>query len=81
MVTVASVRYFLCTALRRFRLRVLTAKAAPIMLGLAKTQPAAAVQTAFDKFFMWGLYLRGSLDTLAFAALVWALTDAYRMSK
>jgi hypothetical protein len=60
---------------------ILTAKAAPIMLGLAKAQSTAGTQTAFDEFVFWGLYLRGSVDTLAFAALVWALADAYRMSK
>jgi hypothetical protein len=60
---------------------ILTAKAAPIMLGLAKAQPAAAIQNAFDEFFLWGLYLRGAGDTLAFAALVLALTNAYRVNK
>lgn len=60
---------------------ILTAKAAPIMLGLAKAQPTASVQAAFAEFFMWGLYLRGAVDSLAFVALVWALTNAYRVSK
>ncbi len=60
---------------------ILTTKAAPIMLDLSKAQPPAAVQTAFEEFFFWGLYLRGSLDTLAFADLVWALTDAYRIEQ
>jgi hypothetical protein len=54
---------------------LLTAKAAPIMLGLASSQSAAAAQRAFDEFFLWGLYFRGLADTLAFVALVWALSN------
>lgn len=56
---------------------ILTIKAAPIMLGLRRALPAATVQSAFSDFFMWGLYLRGAADTLAFAALVCALSSAY----
>lgn len=52
---------------------LLTAKAAPIMLGLASPAPAAAMQHAFDEFFLWGLYFRGTADTLAFIAAIWAL--------
>jgi len=33
---------------------------------------------AFDEFFVWGLYLRGAADTLAFIALVWALAAAVK---
>ncbi len=58
---------------------LLTIKAAPIMLSLAAPQSAAAAQQAFDEFFVWGLYLRGAADTLAFAALVWALASLYRI--
>jgi len=58
---------------------LLTVKAAPIMLSLAAPQDAAAAQRAFDAFFVWGLYLRGAAETLAFAALVWALSDLYRI--
>jgi hypothetical protein len=54
---------------------LLTAKAAPIMLALASPQTAAAIQHAFDKFFFWGLYLRGSLDTLAFVSAGWSLSN------
>ena len=54
---------------------LLTVKAAPIMLGLASSQSPAAVERAFDQFFLWGLYIRGLVDTLAFAALVWALAN------
>lgn len=57
---------------------LLTIKAAPIMPSLGGVLPAEAVQSAFDEFFMWGLYLRGTADTLAFAALVWALSCAYQ---
>jgi hypothetical protein len=49
------------------------------MLSLAAPQNAAAAQRAFDEFFVWGLYLRGAAETLAFAALVWALSDLYRI--
>jgi hypothetical protein len=55
---------------------ILTAKAAPIMLGLASPQPAAAVQFAFDEFFFWGLYLRGAADIAAFVASICALANA-----
>ena len=51
----------------------LTVKAAPIMLSLAEAQSAVATESAFEEFYTWGLYLRGAADTLAFAALVWAL--------
>jgi hypothetical protein len=51
-----------------------TAKAAPIMLGLTATQSHADMQRAFEDFFLWGLYVRGSADLLAFVALVWALS-------
>lgn len=55
----------------------LTVKAAPIMLALDKSLPAPAIQTAFDDFFLWGLYLRGLAEVLAFAALVWAQSIPY----
>jgi hypothetical protein len=54
---------------------LLTVKAAPIMLGLASSESAAAAQRAFDEFYLWGLYSRGFADTLAFAALIWALSN------
>ncbi len=60
---------------------LLTVKAAPIMLGLAKSQPAAATQTSFNEFFVWGLYLRGSADLLAFVSLVWGLSVPYHVDK
>jgi hypothetical protein len=57
---------------------LLTVKAAPIMLGLAEPQPARSFQQAFDEFFLWGLYLRGAADTLAFVALIWGLVWTVR---
>jgi hypothetical protein len=59
---------------------LLTIKAAPIMLSLAASQSPAAVQRAFDEFYFWGLYLRGFVDVLAFAALVWALCNLRRLA-
>jgi hypothetical protein len=43
------------------------------VIGLLLTVTAAH-QDAFDAFFLWGLYLRGSVDALAFLASVWALS-------
>jgi hypothetical protein len=57
---------------------LLTVKAAPIMLGLAASQSPAAVARAFDQFYFWGLYVRGFVDVLAFAALVWAVANLGR---
>jgi len=41
---------------------LLTLKAAPIMLSLARAQPDVAIQHAFDEFFLWGLYFRGTAE-------------------
>jgi hypothetical protein len=57
---------------------LLTTRAAPIMLGLPALQTKPAVQQAFDQFFLWGLFLRGSADVLCFVALVWALSNLHR---
>ena len=57
---------------------LLTTRAAPIMLGLPALQTQPAVQQAFDQFFLWGLFLRGSADVLCFVALVWALSNLRR---
>jgi hypothetical protein len=54
---------------------LLTVKAAPIMLSLAASQSDVAVERSFNEFYLWGLYLRGLVDVLAFAALVWALSS------
>jgi hypothetical protein len=51
----------------------LTVKAAPIMLGLAALQSGSAPQSAFDEFFLWGLYLRGIAIVLTFVAVTWSL--------
>ena len=48
------------------------------MLSLARAQPDVAIQHAFDEFFLWGLYFRGTADTLAFVAQVWALANLQR---
>lgn len=52
---------------------VLTAKAAPIMLGLALPQSAAAAPHAFDEYFLWGVYLRGTTIALTFIAVTRSL--------
>jgi hypothetical protein len=51
----------------------LTTKAAPIMLGLAAPQSFSATQRAFDEFFLWGLYVRGTYDYIEFVAVTCAL--------
>jgi hypothetical protein len=51
----------------------LTAKAAPIMLGLSVPQSGSATKHAFDEFFLWGLYLRGTTIVLTFIAVTWSL--------
>lgn len=53
---------------------LLTGKAAPIMLSIGVERSGAELQRALDDFFLWGIYLRGSVDVLAFAAAVWALS-------
>jgi hypothetical protein len=53
---------------------LITVKAAAIMLALGRLQSKASLKNAFDQFYLWGLYLRGSVDTLAFLATVWALS-------
>jgi len=57
---------------------LLTAKVAPVMLGLVEPQSTSAIQRAFDEFFLWGLHLRGATDTLAFIAMVWASSKMNR---
>jgi len=52
----------------------LTAKAAPIMLGIAMPQSTSATEHALDAFFLWGLYLRGTTIALTFIAVTWSLT-------
>jgi hypothetical protein len=50
-----------------------TMKAAPIMLGVPDLDDAVALQTAFDQFTLWGLYIRGAFGALTLLASVWAL--------
>jgi hypothetical protein len=57
---------------------LLTTRAAPVMLSLPSLQTEAAIRHAFDQFFLWGLYLRGTADVLAFIALIWALSSLDR---
>jgi hypothetical protein len=47
---------------------------------LRAAEPPAAVLRAFDDFFLWGIYLRGSVDVLAFVAAVWALSTTITRS-
>jgi hypothetical protein len=54
---------------------VVTAKAAPIMLGLSAPQSTDALSQVFDDFYFWGLYLRGATDLLAFLAQIWAFAS------
>lgn len=49
---------------------LLTAKAAPIMRSVGTAQPLAALQRSFADFFFWGLYFRGIIDILTFAATI-----------
>jgi hypothetical protein len=52
---------------------LLTAKAAPIILGLAVPQSPSATQQAFDDFFLWGLDVRGTTIVLTFIAVTCSL--------
>jgi hypothetical protein len=54
---------------------VLTARAAPIMLGLAAPQSPSATPHAFDEFFLWGLYVRGTTIVLTFIAVTCSLAS------
>ena len=57
---------------------VLTAKTAPIMLGLAAAQSHSATQHSFDEFSLWGLYVRGTTITLTFIAVTRSLAGLYQ---
>jgi hypothetical protein len=58
---------------------LLTTRAAPVMLSLPSVQTEEAIRHAFNEFFLWGLYLRGTTDVLSFVALIWALLSLYRL--
>ena len=53
---------------------VITVKAAPIVLSLKAADAPAPLQRAFYDFFLWGIYLRGTVDVLTFVAAIWALS-------
>jgi hypothetical protein len=57
---------------------VLTAKAVPIMLALTAPQSSSATQHAFDEFFLWGLYVRGTTILLMFIAVTCSLAGLYQ---
>ena len=57
---------------------VLTAKTAPIMLGLAAAQSHSATQHSFDEFSLWGLYVRGTTILFTFIAVTCALAGLYQ---
>ena len=62
------------TALFMLGVIATTLIAAPIMLGVDDLgDDPAALQDAFDRFTVWGVYLRGCLFALAFLCCVWAL--------
>jgi hypothetical protein len=45
---------------------------------LSLRSPSTDVGSAFEEFYFWGLYLRGSVDMLAFASGLWALAQSVR---
>lgn len=57
-----------------------TAVAAPIMLGVPGLHTAAALESAFDQFTLWGVYIRGAFGVLAFVCSLWALTRYTRLA-
>jgi len=57
---------------------LLTLKAAPIMLALGKETPSIAPAVAFEEFHLWGIYIRGAADLLAFVFEISAFTALSR---
>jgi hypothetical protein len=57
---------------------LLTLKAAPIMLALGNPGDPITPATAFEEFYLWGLYLRGTMDAAALLCGLWALAGATR---
>jgi hypothetical protein len=54
---------------------VATIIAAPIMQGVGSLgNDPVALQAAFDRFTLWGVYIRGVFFTLSFLCTVWAVT-------
>jgi hypothetical protein len=58
---------------------IATIIAAPIMLGVDSLgDDPGALQAAFDRFTLWGVYIRGAFFALSFLCTVWALTITSR---
>ncbi|WP_333894225.1 hypothetical protein [Mycolicibacterium gadium] len=58
---------------------IATIIAAPIMLSVASLgNDPAALQSAFDRFTLWGVYIRGAFFALSFLCAVWAVTMVSR---
>jgi hypothetical protein len=61
------------------RYEVATIIAAPIMLSVDSLgNDPGALQSAFDRFTLWGEYIRGAFFALSFVCTVWALTMTSR---
>ena len=60
---------------------LITMKAAPIMLSLRAAESPEALLRAFNDFFLWGIYVRGTVDVLAFVAAVWALSATWASNR
>jgi hypothetical protein len=50
-----------------------TLMAAPIVLGVDDLHDANSLQRAFERFTLWGIYVRGGFFAAAFLSSVWAL--------
>jgi hypothetical protein len=58
---------------------IATIIAAPIMLSVGSLgDDPGALQLAFDRFTLWGVYIRGGFFALSFLCTVWALTVTAR---
>jgi hypothetical protein len=58
---------------------IATIIAAPIMLSVGSLgNDPGALQSAFDRFTLWGVYIRGAFFALSFVCTVWALTKVSR---
>jgi hypothetical protein len=53
---------------------LLTLKAAPVMLALGEQPRAITPAVAFEAFYLWGIFIRGTADLLTFIFGIWALT-------
>ncbi len=58
---------------------IATIIAAPTMLSVGSLgNDPVAVQSAFDRFTLWGVYIRGVFFALSFLCTAWALTKVSR---